>query len=151
MDAKTFPPRAAFSYDVEAASAEAALFFPEDDDKAQQQYKEECDINTIVRRFGLTGQLPENLRMPLTGDFVDVPDFQTALNLVISAQDEFMKVPADVRARFNNDPGELMAFLEDDKNRDEAIKLGLVNAPPEKTRDVVQAVDELAAKLVPKA
>jgi phage internal scaffolding protein len=89
--------------------------------------------------------------MPLTGDFVDVPDFQTALNLVISAQDEFMKVPADVRARFNNDPGELMAFLEDDKNRDEAIKLGLVNAPPEKTRDVVQAVDELAAKLVPKA
>lgn len=119
-----------------------------EEDMCQQSFKEECDINTIVRRFGLTGVMPETMRMPLNGDFTNVPDFQTALNMVREASDEFMRLPAEVRKRFGNDPGELMVFLEDEKNREEAVKLGLVNKPPEKTRDVVQAVDELAAKIV---
>lgn len=142
--------RSGFNYDRDAASLEAGFACAVDDDKTQQSFKDEVDINTIVKRFGLTGQLPDDFSMPMQGDFADVPDFQTALNLVISAQEEFMKVPAEVRARFANDPGELMAFLGDAKNRDEAIKLGLVVPPPEKTRDVVEAVDELASKLVPK-
>jgi hypothetical protein len=48
------------------------------------------------------------------------------MNAVRDAQVEFLRVPADVRARFNNDPGRLMAFLEDDRNRDEARKLGFL-------------------------
>lgn len=133
----------------EQVSFETGLVCSEDDDMAQQQFKEEVDINTIVRRFGLTGQLPENLRMPVSGDFTAVTDFQTAMQTVRQAQEEFLRVPAEIRARFANDPGQFMAFLEDERNKDEAIKLGLVNPPVEKTRDMVQAVDELAAKLVP--
>lgn len=116
----------------------------------QQQFKDDADINEIVRRFGLTGQLPENLRMPVSGDFTGVSDFQSAMNLVLQAQEEFMKLPAHVRERFGNDPSKLMAFLDDASNRDEARKLGLLAPEPEMTRDVVQAVDELAAQLVPK-
>lgn len=132
----------------EEKSVAAGIAFDPDEGLTQQQFAEEVDINTIVKRFGLTGQLPENLRMPVSGDFTGVSDFQSAMNLVVAAEEEFMRVPAEVRARFNNDPGQLMAFLDDAKNREEAIKLGLVTPPPEKTRDVVQAVDELAAKLV---
>ena len=142
--------RSAFDYDSDAASEAAGLRCPEEEGMTQQHFAKECDINEIVRRFGLTGELPENLKMPVSGDFTGVSDFQTAMNIVRQAEEEFLRVPAEVRARFANDPGRLMAFLDDPANRDEAVKLGLVNAPAERTRDVVQAVDELAAKLVPK-
>lgn len=144
--------RAPFNYDVNEASQDSGIAFDPDEGVTQQGFKEECDINVIVERFGLTGQLPENLRMPVSGDFTGVTDFQSAMNIVRQAEEEFLRVPAHIRERFSHDPGKLMAFLEDDKNRDEAVKLGLVNPPVERTRDVVQAVDELAAKIVaPKA
>lgn len=141
--------RAFGNYDVDAASDAAGIKFDPDEGRTQQSFKEECDINEIVRRFGLTGEVPENLHMPQSGDFTGVTDFQQAMNIVRQAEEEFLRVPAGIRARFNNDPGAMMAFLEDVNNRDEAVKLGLVNPPPEKTRDVLQAVDELAAKLSP--
>ena len=114
-----------YNYDVEAASIETGLECL-DESLALQSAAEEADINTIVRRFGLTGELPNNIRMPVSGDFENVPDFHTAMNLVRQAQEEFMRVPADIRARFANDPQLFMQFFEDDANREEAIKLGLV-------------------------
>lgn len=142
--------RAPHAYDVDSASLEAALSFDPESEGAQQQFKDESDINVIVARFGLTGELPE-VRMPLSGDFTGVSDFHQAMNLVRQAQESFMEIPAHLRARFNNDPGRLINFLENGDNRDEALKLGLIQPPPEKTRDMVQAVDELAAKLAPAA
>lgn len=130
-------------------SHESGLSCPEEENKTQQQFKKECDINEIVRRFGLTGQLPENPRMPVSGDFTGVSDFTSAMQMVTEAQGAFMEFPAEVRAQFSNDPARLIAFLEDGNNREKAIEMGLIPKPPEKTRDVVQAVDELAAKLVP--
>ena len=87
----------------------------------------------------------------MSGDFTGITDFQSAMEAVVRAQGAFNDLPANVRARFRNDPAEMLAFLEDGKNREEAVKLGLVSPPPEVTRDVVQAVDELAAKLTPKS
>lgn len=138
--------RSAYNYDVDLASLEAGLEVPEGDDFTQQQFKEEVDINTIIKRFGLTGELPENLAMPQSGDFTGISDFHTAMNLVRASQEEFMRVPAEIRARFNNDPGRFIEFVEDDKNYDEAIKLGLAVKKPPPERTVVAAVDELAAK-----
>lgn len=124
---------------------------PEELRGAQQQFKEEADINVLVRRFGLTGQMPGNFAMPMAGDFSEVGDFQSSMELLVRAQEEFMRIPAELRARFANDPQRLYDFLGDAGNRDEAIKLGLIPKPVERTRDVVQAVDELASRLVPKA
>lgn len=116
----------------------------------KQSFAKAADINEIVRRFGLTGQLPvASQRVPLNGDFCNAPDFQSSMNLLIAARERFDALPAKVRARFGQDPGQMIAFLENDANRDEAMKLGLIERPPERTRDVVQAVDELASKLVP--
>lgn len=143
--------RAPFNYDVDLASQESGIAFDPDEGLTQQSFAEECDINTIVKRFGLTGEVPSNLSMPVSGDFTGVSDFHSAMNMVVRAQEEFMKLPADLRKRFGHDPQELMAFLEDGRNKDEAIKLGLVQLPPEQPRDVVQAVDELRDVLKPKA
>lgn len=141
------------SYDVDGVSLSNGLDCSVDADsgevltsRAQQSFKEECDINEIVRRFGVTGQLPENVRVPQSGDFTGISDYQSALNAVIAAEDAFMELPAIVRERFDNDPQSLLEFVSDVANRDEAVRLGLVNKPPEVTRDVVTAVDELAAR-----
>ncbi len=128
--------RTGFNYDRDAASDESGLFC-EDESLAIQSAEEESNINTIVRRFGLTGQLPDQVAMPRTGDFTNIPDFHTAMNMVRQAQEEFLRVPAEVRARFNNDPQAFMQFVEDDSNRDEAAKLGLLKMvePPSGTPD----------------
>lgn len=141
--------RTAYNYDADKVSLETGLSIDEDESVTQQQFKEECDINEIVRRFGLTGELPENVRMPVSGDFTGVSDFTSAMQMIQQAEEAFMQFPGEVRARFQNDPSRMIAFLEDGANMKEAQELGLVPLPPEKTRDMVQAVDELAAKLVP--
>lgn len=41
-----------------------------------------------------------------------------------------MSLPAELRKRFRNDPGMLLAFLEDPQNRAEAESLGLVDRMP---------------------
>lgn len=134
--------RTPYNYDMEVVSNETGLYCA-DESLAIQSAREEVDINTIVKRFGLTGSLPEDLKMPQSGDFTGVPDFHAAMNMVRSAQEEFLKVPADVRARFGNDPGAFMAFLDDNGNYAEAKRMGLLApdvAPPEPL--VVRVVPE---------
>ena len=121
--------RTPYNYDTMAASNESALECL-DESLAIQSAKDESDINTIVRRFGLTGELPNDLAMPQSGDFTNVPDFHSAMNLVRAAQDEFLRVPAEIRARFGNDPQALMAFVEDDRNYDEAKRMGFLKPDP---------------------
>lgn len=121
--------RTGYNYDVEAVSRETGLKC-EDESLAVESAKEEADINTIVRRFGLTGELPDDVRMPQSGDFTGIPDFHTAMNLVRATQEEFLRVPAAIRDRFGNDPQKLMTFLDDEANRDEARKLGFLKDEP---------------------
>lgn len=122
--------RSAYNYDTEVASDETGLDCP-DPSLAQQNQKEEADINTIVKRFGLTGELPQNVRMPQYGDFTEVTDYQTALNAVKQANEAFMEMPAEVRSRFENDPEKFVDFCLDPNNREEAKKLGLVEVQKE--------------------
>jgi len=121
--------RTAYNYDTDAASELSGLAC-EDPSLAQQQFKDESDINTIVKRFGLTGQLPDNIRMPTFEDFTEaVSDYHTAVNLIKEAEAEFLRIPADLRERFDNDPQNLMDFLGDSANLEEARELGLVKTP----------------------
>lgn len=117
--------RSAYNYDMSAASDESGLKC-EDASLTKQSFAEEVDINTIVKRFNLTGQLPVGVRMPTYGDFEVVDDYHSAANAIAQASEAFDAMPAHVRARFHNDPAEFVAFCSDGKNRDEAVKLGLV-------------------------
>lgn len=117
--------RTPYNYDVMEASNASALFC-EDPSLAQQHARDESDINTIVKRFGLTGELPSNVRTPTYGDFEDATDYHTALNAVRAADAAFMELPAHIRTRFDNDAGAFVDFVSDESNRDEAVKLGLV-------------------------
>lgn len=117
--------RSGFNYDMDAVSRATAVVNTEPT-MTQQNFRDEVDINTIVKRFGLTGEMPEDFRAPEYGDFSDVTDFQSAQNAVLAAQAAFMEMPAGMRARFENNPQLLMEFLADKENLAEARELGLV-------------------------
>lgn len=117
--------RTPYNYDRNKASDEHGLKC-KDPTLAQQQFAEECDINTIVDRFHLSGEMPQVLDLPVYGDFTGIFDYQSAMNQIVAARETFMSLPAKLRARFHNDPQEFVAFCSDDENTDEARKLGLL-------------------------
>lgn len=85
----------------------------------------DADINVIVRRYGITGKLPESFRLPTYQDYEDVFDFQTAQLAIVDANTEFMKIPAEVRAKFDNDPGLFLDYASNPSNFDGLVELGL--------------------------
>lgn len=105
---------------------------------ADQSFREEVDINTIVKRFGITGVVGGPQLPPPIEDFAEVFDFQSAMNILNAADAAFMSLDAETRARFNNDAGRYVNFcseLDDDGklvHLEEMRKLGLAlpAAPP---------------------
>lgn len=138
--------RTAYNYNTNAASDESGLMC-EDMTLTQQHCKDETDINNILRQFNITGLLPQNPLTPRYGDFSGVVDYHTALNSVIAAESEFDALPAQLRARFDNDPALLIEFIENKDNKDEAIALGLIPKPTE-APNLPQVVENATKKEV---
>ncbi len=137
--------RTPYNYDKDAASNESGLHC-EDASLAQQHFKEECDINTILQKFNITGLLPEQPLSPRYGDFTGIGDYHTAMNRVIAVQDEFEALPAQIRARFGNDPTQLIEFLDNSENRPEAEELGLVEKAAAEVVEAAKTTPEKAAE-----
>ncbi|NBU93499.1 MAG: hypothetical protein EBS18_02925 [Actinobacteria bacterium] len=72
-----------------------------------------------------SGVLPTPTNMPQYIDYEGVFDFQTAMNAVRAADENFMRMDAKIRARFNNSPQEFLEFFANPENTEEAIRLGL--------------------------
>lgn len=72
--------------------------------KVQQHLKDEVDINTIVRRFGMTGELPQGVPTGVYADLTGIEDLESAVELVDTVRTRFAALPAEVRDRFRNDP-----------------------------------------------
>lgn len=121
---KTLPKLKASYDDHMPASNETGLKCL-DKSLTQQHQAEETDINFIVKRFIQTGELNQHTRPPMTGDFTEAPDMQTAMDLVVQARVAFMEQPAEIRSRFNNDPVAFVDFCSNEGNRDEMRKMGL--------------------------
>lgn len=92
----------------------------------EQSHKDSCDINKIMERYEVSGLVPVNSdQVPQFGDFSQVTDYQTALNLVIEAQESFDQLPAAVRKEFDHDPGLFLSALEDPQKRQRLVELGV--------------------------
>lgn len=103
-----------------------------DEGKTRQEQAVDADINIIVKRYGLTGQLPVvRPKIPLEADFREAGEFDlgAALRFVRAADAAFMAYPADIRGRFDNDPAKFVAFVENPANKDECIRLGILSKP----------------------
>lgn len=109
------------------------------DGLTEQHHKEACDIYSIIKRADRTGLLDHvNATQGHYGDYTEVNEYQEALNIVIHAQDSFSALPAHIRKRFGNDPGEYIEFVTNPENLEEMQKLGLAIPAPK--------VDEIPPK-----
>lgn len=117
--------RTPYNYNTDAASDESGLAC-KDASLTQQHQKDQADINYIIDHFNVTGILPVAPVSPQYGDFTGIGDYHSAMNAVMDMHDEFMSLPPSLRARFENDPEQLFDFLSNEENREEAIKLGLI-------------------------
>lgn len=97
--------------------------------RTKQSFRDECDINRIMARYQKTGVLEFLEKREARYADVSSLDYQEACNLVAGAQSMFHELPSALRSRFDNDPAQLLAFLDNAANLQEAIDLGLVERP----------------------
>ena len=94
----------------------------------QQHFKDECDINLIIKRFTKNDLALMAMMSDMQyGDYSTPVDFHEAMNIVIRAQEQFESLPSSVRDKFDNDPSKMLDFVSKEENIEESVKLGLLN------------------------
>lgn len=102
----------------------------EGESMTKQSFKDECDINNIMKRYEKDLLLEHvNRFQGRFGDFTGAVEYHEACNIVMRAEEMFMALPATVRARFENDPAAFLAFATDEKNKEELYNMGLAIRP----------------------
>jgi len=115
--------------------------------RTKQSFAKECDINNIMKRYEKDGIVNHfNKYGGMYGDFTGITDYASAVERIERMQEDFMRLPASVRERFANDPGQLVSAAEQLSEEDfmrmttDAVA---VEVPP-----VVPAVPVVAAPVV---
>lgn len=98
--------------------------------RVEQCHRDLVDINSIMAKVKRGHMVPIRTGSPLFGDFTNGTTFHDMNNRILDAQDQFMTLPAAIRQEFQNDPGQLMDFLNNPENLDEAIEMGLLEPSP---------------------
>lgn len=94
--------------------------------KTDQSQKKECDVNSIMRKFRKTGQITHlSQRQGVYADVSQIPDLMGAMEQISFVQSAFDALPSELRFKLQNKPENLVDYLNDPKNDEEAIKYGL--------------------------
>ncbi len=96
----------------------------------QQHFKDECDINRIVRRYDDSQVWDHVQNIPPQYGFASSQSFSEAMQTVTLATEEFSKFPAKIRAHFSNDPGAYLDALQNPTQRQGLIDLGIFSEAP---------------------
>jgi len=128
-------------YNFKKRSDESGLVCPEGEGRTVQSDLQDADINVIVARFGITGKIPENFRLPSYEDYDEVFDFHSAQLAILDGEREFMRLPADIRKQFDHDAGAFLDFAANPDNIDALRDMGLA-----KPKEIAPSVDEPAPK-----
>lgn len=109
-----------------------------------QQFKEEQDVNHIMRKVIQKGQLRALQEAAGAGVYADVShltSYDDALNIVTEASELFNALPSKIRKEFDNDPEAFVQFASNPANKGQMEKWGLVERP----------IDEEALRIDPPA
>ena len=96
---------------------------------AQQQFKEDCEIESILQRHNLGGVMgiyPQSEQQPMYADVSDIPDFQVSQTHVARATEYFEGLPSSVRAHFNNNLSEFLSALGNPDARQSLTDMGIL-------------------------
>lgn len=99
----------------------------------------DVNVNQLVARFNKTGVEPvQNPRQFFYGQFTEDIDFRAVQDSVIKVNELFSQLPWQVRKFFNHSPSDLIEFLGNPANRDQAILLGLVDKEAKTSKPAAQ-------------
>jgi hypothetical protein len=86
-----------------------------DDGRTKQSFKDECDINKLLKKAAVKGGLAHIQKYPEAtyGEFDPAMDLFVARERIAKAEEIFMDLPAEVRREFNNDA---VAFIQHGQN-----------------------------------
>lgn len=111
--------------------------------KTKQQFKDQCDINKIMKRYQKSGTIDHfSSQEPFYGDVSGLTGYKDHLEKVMEANHLFNGMEADIRERFENSPEKFIDFMGDEKNIDEALELGIITKKPEEEKPPERKVRE---------
>jgi len=99
---------------------------PDHEGRTRQEFAAEADINNIMGKWRVQGYVEDvQLGTPVYADFTTEMDYLAAQNAIVEADALFNSLPARVRRAVDNEPGKLIAYLQDPDNAEELVQLGL--------------------------
>lgn len=114
----------------------------------KQAEADACDINKIMARYEKTHMIDHFNKYQ--GDYADLgtsTSYHESLNAVLAAQAAFDTLPAEIRARFDNEPAKFLDFVDDPKNEDAMREMGLLEALPDP--ELVASIEHAAKQAPP--
>lgn len=102
--------------------------------RTKQAFKDECDINNILRKYEKTGLLTHVAAY--NGRYEELPDpidYQEALHQLRDAEAAFMSLPSRLRRDFDNDPAAFLSFVSS-ASAEQLVELGLAHPPSTPSR-----------------
>ena len=98
---------------------------------AKQSFKKETEINNIMSRYEKDGIITHVNRFQGNyGQFIGFEDYHSSMNSILAAKDAFADLPASIRKRFSNDAGVFLEFVQNPKNQEELVEMGLAHPKP---------------------
>lgn len=96
-----------------------------------QSEKDNCDINVIMNRYATCGTpLPVRQDMqPVYADVSELGDYMDNYNRCKQAEEMFNNLPSALRKELDNNPANLLPFIQDKANESRCIEYGLINKP----------------------
>lgn len=106
--------------------------------KTRQAPKDGTQIDSILKKYATQGVSPNDVGVffatAASAPYGVQPstDYQMMLNEVIRVENYFMSLPSRIREKFGHNAQNMINFVADPSNLEEAQKLGLVQKDPEK-------------------
>lgn len=117
--------------------------------RTEQAHRDAVNVNNIIKKYARTGTI-EHIKY-VEPSYIDTTgaDFKTSLDKVIKIQQKFEEIPANIRKRFDHDPEKFLNFFNDEKNKEEAVKIGLTRSDWKIEPEPSPLPDKTAGKTAP--
>lgn len=121
-----------------------------------QSEKDNCDINVIMNRYATCGTpLPYRTDgvQPVYADVSELGDYMENFQRCKQAEEMFNNLPSALRKELDNNPANLLPFIQDEKNKERCYEYGLLNKPiveaPQTTPVAPSVPDSVSPASVP--